>query len=303
MRVLITGGGGFLGAWIAKRLLASGKDVRVFDLKEDRRVLDDIAGEDAKRAEWLLGDVSKIDDVLRAGENCDFVIHLAALLTPACKADPVLGANVNLIGTLNVFELAKRAGMKGVAYASSAGVFGPDDAVNPFPMTLYGVYKLGCEGAARAYWEDHKLPSIGFRPLVVYGPGRELGLSAGPSLACREAAFGRDYTIPFSGTSDMIFVDDVAAAFVAAVEKPFDGAHAFNLKGELATVGDVVSEIKAILPSARISVDGPPLPIKADMPDSAIADVLGDLPRTSLKDGVARTIAYYAAKANVGASV
>ncbi|WP_163837351.1 NAD-dependent epimerase/dehydratase family protein, partial [Providencia stuartii] len=67
----------------------------------------------------------------------------------------------------------------------------------PRPTTHYGTFKLACEGSARAYLADRGLASIGFRPFIVYGPGRETGLTAGPSLACRAAARGESYRIPY----------------------------------------------------------------------------------------------------------
>ena len=191
MTVLITGGGGFLGAWIIRRLAARGIDLRVFDRRDDRGIVRAIAGGVADRLDWRTGDVASLADVSAAADGCDFAIHLAALLTPACAENPILGAQVNLIGTLNVFEAAKARGMRGIAYASSAGVFGPDDGAIPHPTTHYGAFKLACEGSGRAYWQDAGLSSVGFRPAIVYGPGRETGLTAGPSLACREAVAGR----------------------------------------------------------------------------------------------------------------
>src|SRR5258706_3102744 len=96
--------------------------------------------------------------------------------------------------------------------------FDPIDGRTPFPLTHYGDFKLAGEGCARAFWEDDRMPSIGFRPLVVYGPGREVGLTAGPSLACRAAARGEPYVIPFTGETDLLYVDDMAACFEIAVE-------------------------------------------------------------------------------------
>ena len=162
MRVLCTGGAGFLGAWLAKRLLAGGHAVRVFDRRDDRRLMDDIVGAQSAAVEWRTGDVAKPAEVMAASEGCDAIAHLAALLTPACRADPITGTNVNLIGTINVFEAARHRKMRNVVYASSAGVFGPNDGVVPFPMTLYGVYKLACEGVGRAYAADYGVASVEF---------------------------------------------------------------------------------------------------------------------------------------------
>ena len=293
MKVLCTGGGGFLGAWIAKRLLAGGHAVRVFDRRNDRRLLDEIAGKRAGTVEWRIGDVVKPADVMAASEGCDAIIHLAALLTPACRADPIAGTNVNLIGTINVFEAARHLRMRSVAYASSAGVFGPDSGVVPFPMTLYGAYKLACEGVGRAYAADYGVASVGFRPLTVYGPGRELGASAGPSIACKMAAQGEAYTIPFTGDTDMIFVDDVAAAFEAAVLRLIKGAHVFNLRGVVTSIDHVVAEIRRLAPSAVISARGEVPPIAADLEPHDVEALLGPLPRTELAEGLRQTIEFY----------
>lgn len=295
MTVLITGGGGFIAANIIRRLTARGVGVRVFDRRDDRGVTRAILGDDADGLDWRSGDVASAADVAAASNGCDFVIHLAALLTPACSDDPVFGAQVNLIGTLNVFQAARANGLRGVAYASSASVFGPDDGAVPFPLTHYGAYKLACEGAARAYWHESGLPSFGFRPLVVYGPGREVGLSAGPSIACREAVAGRPYTIPFSGATDMIFVDDVAAAFEAAATQDFTGAHALTLTGERADVEAIAATIRALVPGAEIDWDGPEIPITPDLVRGPVEDLLGPLPRTGLAEGLEKTVAHYRA--------
>ena len=148
--ILITGGGGFLGAWIIKRLLARDIAVRVFDHKTRSNILYDIAGETSDKIDWIDGDISDRDAVASAARGCRSIIHLAAMLTPACADDPVRGAQVNLIGTLHVFEAARINNMRQIAYASSAGVFGPDDGKIPFPETHYGAFKLACEGVARA---------------------------------------------------------------------------------------------------------------------------------------------------------
>ncbi|SAK51616.1 NAD dependent epimerase/dehydratase family protein [Caballeronia catudaia] len=216
------------------------------------------------------------------------------MLTPTCSADPVRGARINLIGTLNVFDAAIACGIGSVLYASSAGVFGPDDGATPFPMTHYGAFKLACEGAARAYWHDRGIASIGFRPLVIYGAGRETGSSAGPSLACRAAARGERYTIPFTGATGLVYADDVAAAYELALASKFDGVHAFTLAGDITPMESVIAQLKAIAPDARIDAAGAPLPIATSFPDDpALARLLLDLPHTPLADGLQQTVNFY----------
>lgn len=293
--VLITGGGGFLGGWIVRALAQSGHPARIFDRSSDRRVLREIAGAEADRVAWVEGDVTDAAAVSEAARGCSSIIHLAALLTPACKADPTRGATVNVIGTLNVFEAAKAHGIARVAYASSAAVFGPDDGANPLPVTLYGAFKLACEGVARAYWLDEGIASVGLRPTVVYGPGREVGLTAGPTIACREAVAGRSYTIGYSGRQDLVFVADVAAAFSAAATRPFDGAHAFSLIGGTADVSEVIAAIRSEIPSASIDFVGPKVPMAAEIAETPYDGLLGRMPRTSLQDGIARTVQHYRA--------
>lgn len=296
-RILICGGGGFLGGWIVRQLAEQGHAIRIFDRSSERRIVREIAGAVADQAEWLVGDITDTAAVVAAAKGCDGIIHLAALLTPACKDDPILGARVNLIGTLNVFEAAKANGIPRVVYASSAGVFGPDDGKIPYPVTHYGAFKLACEGSARAYWFDHGIASIGFRPTIVYGPGRESGLTAGATLACREAVAGRAYVIGFTGEQDFVFVGDVAAAFVAASTAAYEGAHAFSLGGMKADVTEAIAAIRADIPGARITAEGPPVPMAADIAPTPYESLLGPMPRTTLKDGIARTIVHYRAKA------
>ena len=294
MRVLVTGGSGFLAAWVMRRLLARGCAVRAFDVREDAALVRALARDSAGEIEWRIGDIAEARDVGRALDGCDAVIHLAGVLTPACAADPVRGARINLIGTLNVFDAAIARGLRSVLYASSAGVFGPEDGATPFPLTHYGAFKLACEGAARAYWHDRGIASVGFRPLVVYGAGRETGSSAGPSLACRAAARGEPYTIPFTGATGLVYADDVAAAYELALIREPDGAHAFTLAGDITPMERVIAKLKEIAPDARIGAAGEALPIATSFPDDpALAQLLPDLPKTPLDEGLRQTVAFY----------
>lgn len=290
MRVLVTGGQGFLGAWIIRRLHGSGHETRVFDAGHDTALVVRIAGHVPP---WIQGDIADSAAVHAATEGCDAIVHLAGILLPACATNPRRGAEINLIGTLNVFDAALKLGVPRIVYTSSAAVFGPDSGAPPLPMSHYGAFKLACEGSARAYWHDHGLASIGFRPYVVYGPGRETGLTAGPTLACRAAARGEAYTIGYTGTAGHIYVDDVAAAYEAALLRPPEGAHVFNLEGVVADTQDFATEIARQVPGARIGVGGARLAMPAHMPADALPTVLPGLPATSIADGVARTIAFY----------
>jgi nucleoside-diphosphate-sugar epimerase len=295
MKVLVTGGGGFIGAWIARRLLADGHAVRVFDRAERPALLQRVCGEGARQVEWRCGDIARAEDVTAALAGCEGVIHLAGLLTPECRADPLLGLQVNLAGTVNVFEAVRRCGLGRVVYSSSAGVYGPENGSQPEPATLYGVYKLAGEGVARVYWLEQRIASVGFRPYIVYGAGREGGASAGPSLACRAAVRGEADTIPYTGATGMVYVEDVADAFVRALHAPAEGAHVFNLQGETADTERIVACIRAVVPHARVGAQGAPLPIAPVLAGDALREMIPGISVTPLSQGIAATISTYRA--------
>jgi len=295
MKTLITGGGGFIGIWLTRRLLKAGVQVRILDQRGPSEFAKSFLGDLLDEVEWVIGDVVQAWHVANAVRGCDSVVHLAAVLTPFCQENPIRGAEIIVIGTLNMFEAARLHGIKNVIYTSSAGVFGPSDGTYPNPTTHYGAFKLAVEGCARAYFEEQGINSVGFRPLLVYGPGRDAGGGKGPTLSCRAAAYGESYNIPFTGITDWIYVDDVVAAFESAITKPIKGAHAFNLIGEQTPIQDFVDIIKDIVPGAKVSCSGEALPVNAYLADNGAYDALGELPRTGVRDGIQQTIDYYIA--------
>ena len=195
---LITGAHGFIGAWIVKRLLEHGASVVIFDKSADAQRLRLIMNEDEiSRTSVVTGDITEAGRLSPIIDSFGVtnVIHLAGLQVPTCKADPRLGAMVNVIGTINVFEAVRRAEgqITNVTYASSAAVFGIVEANRaiterdePLPTSHYGVFKRCNEGNAAIYHLDHGVSSIGLRPLTVYGVGRDFGLTSDPTKAMVE---------------------------------------------------------------------------------------------------------------------
>lgn len=291
-RVLITGGTGFIGAWIIRNL-PDNHAVRVLDVSTRRDIVDLVAPDAAKRVEWVTGDVADTATVRSAAEGCDKLIHLAGLQTPACQKDPILGARVNVIGTLNLFEAAKAHGISSLVYLSSAGVFGPDDAAIPVPINHYGAFKLANEGSARSYWHSDRISSVGFRPYIVYGPGRDVGLTSGISLACRAVANGEPYIIPITGEADFVFVDDVAKAIIGATLQPPSGARTFLVRGEVGSISQIVSLIKAVRKDAAVEAEGPLVTTIANIKGEDIRAVLPAVPRTSLAEGITATVRFF----------
>ena len=298
-RFLVTGCYGCIGAWTLRQLLREGVDVVASDVgTDDRRVAALLGPEDRGCMRFVHADVSRPEDVAALfAHEPTHVIHLAALQVPFCRDDPVRGAQVNVGGTVAIFAAAAAAGLlTPVVYASSAAAFGAaDDGTEPsgHPATHYGVYKLANEESARIFAAESGLASIGLRPYVVYGPGRDQGLTSAATLAMRAAAHGEAFTIPYSGRSLLQYAPDAAAAFIAAARSSFDGAVALNVPGVAASVDELVAAIAAVVPDARIDVTGPPLPFPPELDTTPFASVVGDLPVTPLDEGVAATIEHF----------
>jgi len=296
----ITGAQGCIGSWIVKALAERGDTAVIFDRSEDQRRLEAIiSAEDLVRARFVSGDITDVAAVRSAIEasGAKRIIHLAGLQVPTCKADPVTGAFVNVIGTLNVFESAKAVGAERLVYASSAAVYGAGDdgvAVNEDaatePATHYGVFKRANEGNARVYSLDHGLNSVGLRPLTVYGVNRDTGLTSDPTKAMKAAVLGLPFHIRFSGATDFQYVEDTAAAFIACADSASDGAHIFNLHGETVEVEKIAKLINQNAGRDLVSFGGPPIPIAAAIDDSAIKMAIPDLPSTTLEVGIRETM-------------
>jgi len=281
-KVLVTGGSGFVGQPTIARLMAAGHGVRVFDLKPRQEALP--AG-----VEVVAGDVTDAKAVSAAVEGCDAIVHLAGLMTVDCARDPVLGAQVNVMGSVNVLEAARQRRLP-VAYLSTAGVYGPDDAVHPLPMSIYGVTKLAVEGIARVYWLDHQVPSLGLRPYIVYGPGISSGIAAGPSIAIAAALRREPATIRFSGRVGFVYVGDVARLLAAAVSGGLSGARVLTMAGDTHAMEDFVAELARQTGWSEITIEGAPLRIPADLTSDPVPPDLGSHPVTPIADGISQAL-------------
>ncbi len=305
-RFLVTGALGCIGAWTVRTLVRQGLPVVAFDLAGDPKRLRLIMSDDElRRVIFVRGDITELGSVGAALDEHDItnVIHLAALQVPFARANPPLGALVNVVGTVNVFEAVKARTdrIAKVVYTSSIGMFDAADAdaadgrlhvdATAHPVTHYGVYKLANEGNARVYWLDDGLSTIGLRPLTVYGPGRDQGMTSGPTKAILSAVVGRPYRIAFGGRTLLQYAADVARTLIAASHSELTGAQVFNLGGSIASMEDVVTAIEAAVPGARglVTFDPKPLPFPGAI-DDAGTDVLGDVPVTPLGQAIRETV-------------
>ena len=292
-KIIIFGGCGFLGSWIVKSFLLKGYNVSIFDLKIQKELLSYDIGKDINKIKFIQGDITNYDQVREATSKMDHVINLAGLMTPDCSSNPILGAKVNVLGSINVFEALKKNNIKFLVYASSAGVFGQKDKYNPFPETHYGAYKLAVEGVARAYFNEANISSVGIRPYVIYGPGREIGGTAGVTLACKAAKQGYNYTINFSGKAGFVYVEDVTNLVVRLIDRAPVGALTMNINGITTTVENFVSIIKKIIPDAKVKFNGKPLNVVEEILGGGPSKIFYDFKYTSLDHGINKTINFY----------
>ena len=303
---LVTGGMGCLGAWTLYHLHRQGKRAICFDLSDDRHRLDLLlAPEEQAAITFVRGDLTDTQQVRAVFEQhaITHVVHLAALQVPFCRANPPVGAQVNVAGTVNVFEAARHTGVRHLALASSVAVYGPPElyasellpADAPLlPRTLYGVYKVANEMTAHVYWHDYAISSTVLRPYTVYGLGRDQGLTSEPTKAMLAAARGEDYAINFGGVMQFHFASDVARQFILASEQPSGGARAFNLGGAPVAVAEVARLIMAARPGVRITTTDTVLPFPAGCDGSELRAHAEAVYATPLAAGIAATIDAFA---------
>ena len=291
--IIIFGGTGFLGSWIVKNFVKRDYKVTIFDLKIEIELLKKLIGKDIEKIKFLKGDVTNYEEVLEATVNMDHVVNLAGLMTPDCSRNPSLGAEVNVLGSINVFEATKARGIKFVVYASSAGVFGEKDKYFPFPETHYGAFKLAVEGIARAYYNEANISSVGIRPFVIYGPGREIGGTATVTLACKAAKQSYNYNLNFSGRAGFVYVQDVANLVEMSINRAPVGALTININGITASVSDFVSKIINIIPEAKLTINGDKLSVVEEILGDHPSDIFKNFKYTSLNEGISNTVKFY----------
>jgi nucleoside-diphosphate-sugar epimerase len=304
-RFLITGSLGCIGVWVLRELLAEGAVVVGSDLATDSPrlglVLDDEHDARLVRAKIDVTDMTQIERALDEHEITR-IIHLAALQVPFCRSDPPLGAAVNVVGTVNVLEAARRRQdrIPHVVYASSIAALDsadgqPGEALEELPGTVYGVYKRSDEQLAMRYWLDYGLPSIGLRPHTVFGPARDQGLTSAPTMAMLAAAAGRAYTIPYGGGAQFQYAPDVAHAFVAAALADVKAASVHNLRGAARSIGDVVETIVSAAPETDglIRYEGAPLSFPATVDSDGLERAIGQVHETPFATAVQETIVLF----------
>jgi len=289
--VLVTGAGGCIGAWTCAILSRSGVPVIASDLTKSPARASMIMGTQAANAlDWQELDVTdgaSVADLVKS-RGVQAVIHLAGLQVPFCAANPIMGARVNVEGTLNILEAVRHAGIRRTVLASSVAAlsFSEDGS---YKKTLYGAYKMANEQTAFVYWSDWNVPSICLRPNVVYGVARDQGMSSKNTSAIKAAVLGMAYDIPFSGAYSWLHAGEAASAFIAAVSRDGDGYHAFNLNGRCEPVEDGIALLDELSPGHQVTCSGSPFPFPPDLDDAPLRNHVVAYPDISVHDGVTST--------------
>lgn len=300
---LVTGAMGCLGAWVCRLLVEDEAAVTTFDLSTDDRRLRQLLGDgQLVSVEQLNGDITDPRQVADAVAGKSHVIHLAALQVPLVRANPIIGAAVNVTGTVNVFEAAKQHGLEHLSFASSTAVYGQasnyvDDILKSdaprIPETLYGVFKVANEDTAKVYWVENGVPSVGLRPYTVFGPGRDVGVTAAPTLALEAAVKGEPYHIPYGGVAGFNYAPDVARTFIAAARTRPDGGSTYSMAGDIVSVSQFVEVCHEVTGTSGITHGDDPLPFPDGLDDSPLRERLGGVPHTPLRESISQTAAFF----------
>lgn len=310
--VLVTGGAGFIGSHIVEDLLRSGDRVTVFDnFSSGSR--ENLAGLE-REVEIVEGDILDADALLAAMRGKDIVSHQAAQLEiTKCLADPLDDMRTNLVGTLNVLDAARLAGVGRVVNASSACIYGQaadppsdEDRDPQNPNWSYGASKLAAEKYAQIFAHDYGFAVYSLRYGITYGPREWYGRVL--TIFLKRVLEGKAPVVFGAGEQlrDFVFVGDVVRIHRACIESGLGGAHSFNggtgIATSIAQLAKLICEVTGtdlqpvsenVLPGERSElVDGrmrlPSELAVMQLSPAKVERVLGVVPEVSLRDGIRR---------------
>ena len=329
-KIFITGGTGCIGAATVFNLLTTYGDsieqILIATRNSSTTQLEIWFGDSL--AGWLnrkkiafvsadLGDSQCLADTLQKFQPTH-IIHLGALQSPACDADPEKGLEVNLTGTLKLLTQASqlKKPLARFVFASSAAVYGKrmnypaatitEDALLA-PPNLYGVWKVGGEQLAALFHQKTGVPTVSLRLNTTYGPGRDQGTTSAVTRIMKSLILGarQHKTIPclmpYQGRENYHYVEDVGAHFAGACLLPFSGCRPFNIRGKTIAVSEFLETIAIVAAElgleeyleTGVSPSATPNLFICDLDHSAIEMQFPGLPRTEIVDGIRNTLARF----------
>ncbi len=251
MKIGVTGGAGYIGSFLIKKLVEAGHSVVSIDNESigDYSYLRKYEGE---KIALVKGDIRDKEDLMEIWKGCDAVAHLAALSNlEICDEQPEEAVSVNIFGTYQVMEAVKALGIPRVVFCSSAAIYGepkiipvsedsPLDALN-----LYGVTKIAGEKIVNSYWYNDGIETINLRFGNLYGVGLYTQWYAVIPKFVKQAIDGEEITIYGDGgaTRDYIHIEDIVRAVIKSLSTPNLGGETFNLGGETITVNQIAQMV------------------------------------------------------------
>jgi UDP-glucose 4-epimerase len=305
VRALVTGGAGFIGSHLVRRLLRDGHEVRVLDnfSTGSRANLADLEGS----VEVVEGDVQSYERVHNAVAGCEVIFHEAALPSvPRSIQDPLTSNSVNVIGTLNLLLASRDSGVRRVVFASSSSIYGSDPTLPkreeraPQPIAPYAVAKLAGEGYCRSFSQVYGLETVALRYFNVFGPGQDpLSQYAAVIPKFIVALLGGEApTVHGDGeqSRDFTYIDNVIDANLLAASAPDVAGQTFNVAcGERISLNDLLGELRTIIGTEveATYVEARPGDVKHSLADIGRAEeMLGYRPAVSFSEGLRRSVAY-----------
>lgn len=303
MKILIFGGGGFIGSAIADRLLADGHSLRIFERPRVQPYRDFVEGESV---DWMTGDLTSSHDVGEALDGMDVVLHLVSTTLPkTSNDDPIYDVQSNLVGTLQMLNAMVERKVSRILFISSGGtVYGaptylPIDEAHPTePLVSYGITKLAIEKFLMMYQHLHGINATILRVTNPYGQRQRVETAQGAVGVFLSKSLKKE-TIQIWGdgsvTRDYVYVSDVADAFAAAIA--YQGEHSvFNISsGVGVTINELVGRIEATVgaPIARNYLPGRPYDVPVSVLDNRLAaEELDWVPKVGMEQGLELTAAW-----------
>jgi UDP-glucose 4-epimerase len=309
MRILVVGGGSFIGAHAARRFLVDGHEVAAYDVDiSDNAIHHILAPIELSHISFLRGDVLDGVNIVAAAARtrAESIVHLAAALIPQCRAEPALSVRINCDGLNHSFEAARILGLRRVVWASSIAVYGPQRAyAEPepnetavhMPTNVYGACKSLNEQLGLHYAREFGVDNIGLRFTNVYGPGRKRGgwsYQLVNELIVKPVHGQRGHVTHADTLVNWQYVGDAAQAIVRALYHVAD-EHSliYNSGGDRHTVREAAEMVRRMLPTAEIDCEAGDLGEIARLSTARIEHELGYRPEFTLEQGLEESLSFY----------